>query len=341
MTGAIYENTKIDEFEFDSGPLLTLPATFRDFFQKTGKHFGQVLEVQPCEPAFRFKFKDLEIDFANLSHSARITELTQKLGPEVAAEWDSIIKSGEYFWDQLRENYIEWEFSLLRANLPTYLRLKAPWIQSPHLKRIVGHYATYFGYPAGVYKWSPLVAFAEESFGIWQIKGGLGALHRELYQRASELGVNFESTQNFDFKIGAAQTFDRPAQRLLGIEGYPSELPVRTVIFHEDGLTTDIYATKVPNESTGGSADGSAGNKYALVLTGKLDIDDFGGYTKVDQIREAIKGDADNRLITKIRSANRNRLKVRHLDSLAHAAITGELLANAVRGIKNRPSHEH
>lgn len=329
LTGDLYKNTQIGEFEFDFAPLLTLPATFRDFFQKTGKHFGQVLEVQPSDPAFNFRFEDVEIVFTNLSHSARVSELTNKLGPEVAAEWDLIIKSGEYFWDQLRENYIEWEYSIFRANLPAYLKLRAPWIKSPHLKRIIAHYATYFGYPAGIYKWSSLAAFAEESFGIWQIKGGMGALHQALYQRCQELGVNFETTRDFDYKIEASQEFDRPAQRLLGVEGFPDDLPIRTVIFHEDGLTTDIYATKI------------AAGKYALVLTGKLEISDFDGYILIDQVRESIKGDADNRLITKIRSANHNRFKVRHLDCLAHAAISGELLANAVRGIKNRPSHEH
>jgi len=331
LIGEPYRNTEIEGFEFDFAPLFTLPATFRDFFQKTGKHFGQVLDVENCDPAFVFKFPDVEIRFANLSHSERLKELGSKLGPEVAAEWDRIIKSGEYFWDQLRENYVEWEFSLRKANIPTYLRLKAPWIKSPHLNRILGHYSTYFGYPAGIYKWSAIAAFVEESFGIWQIKGGQGALYEALTQRALELGVKFkpEKQLNFDYEIEADQVFDRPAQRLIGIENYPTDLPTRTVIFHEDGLTTDLYATKI---ETG---------KYALVLTGKLDISDFDQYAIVDQYRAEVKGNADNRLVTKIRSANRNHFKVRHLDSLAHGAIAGELLANAVRGIKNRPSHEH
>jgi len=78
-----------------------------------------------------------------------------------------------------------------------------------------------------------------------------------------------------------------------------------------------------------------------LVLTGKLDIEEFDDYAIVDQIREGIDGDGDNQVLTKIRTANKRRFKARHMDSLSHAGICGELLANAVRGIKNRPSHEH
>lgn len=329
VSGEILGNTIIEDFEFDYGPLFTLPATFRDFFQKTGKHFGQVLEVTPSDPAFVYVFDDVEINFANLSHNARLDELDSKLGEEAAMEWDQLIKSGEYFWDQLRENYLEWEFSWRRANIPTYLRLRAPFIRNPYLKRIVGHYSTYFGYPAGIYKWSTLIAFAEESFGIWQIKGGYGALMDSLKNRATELGVKFEKRKNFEYLVNANEVFSRPSQRLIGIESYPKELPLRTVMFNNDGTTTDIHATKI---ETG---------KYALVLTGQLEVKLFEPFAKVDQIRAAIQGDADNRLITKIRSANKNSFKVRHLDSPAHGAIAGELLANAVRGIKNRPSHEH
>jgi len=338
ISGASYQNTIIDGFEFDNGALLTLPATFRDFFQKTGKHFGQVLEVKPCDPAFVYKFKnspdsrdsrDLVLNFSNLSHSARANEIEQKLGPAAAKEWDRLIATGEYFWDQLRENYIEWEFDLLRSKLGTYLKLKPPFIENPYLRKIVGHYATYFGYPAGIYKWSQLVAFAEESFGIWQITGGLGALNEALITRCKELGVTFDTTTDYQYRIDAFETFNRPAQRLIGIQNYPDELPVRTVIFHADGLTTDIYASYQKSGS------------YALVLTGALDIHDFDKYAVVDRIRPAQLGSADNRLITRIRTANKRVLRAKHLDSLAHAAITGELLANAVRGIKNRPSHEH
>ncbi len=329
ISGECYKNTVISGYSFDTGALLTLPAVYRDFFQKTGKHFGQVLDVKAMDPAFVFEFEDLTINFANLSRNARLHEIEIKLGNEAAEEWDKVLKQAEYMWDRIRENYVEWEFSLLKVNPDTYFRLRAPIIRNPYLQKIMANYATYLGYPAGIYKWSHLLAFVEESFGIWQVNGGLGALTDAVKNRAIELGAKFGQTEDFDYFIDATQEHSIPTQRLIGVANFPTEIPVRTVIFYKDGLTTDIYASKM---ETG---------KYSLVLTGKLDISDFDKYTVVDQIRAGAEGNADNQVLTKIRTANKRKFKVRHLDSLSHAGITGELLANAVRGVKNHPSHEH
>lgn len=329
VSGESYKNTEIDGFTFDRGDLLTLPAVFRDFFQKTGKHFGQVVESSPVDPAFVFEFPDLTINFANLSRNARLAEIETKLGKAAAQEWDLALKQGEYLWDRIRENYVEWEFSLRRFNPDTYLRLRAPIIRNPYLRKILSHYGTYVGYPAEIYKWSHVLAFVEESFGIWQVKGGLGALTNAIKQRAIELGVKFDQVADFDYSIDATQIHSAPKQRLIGIANYHATLPVRTVKFHGNGTTSDIYATQMES------------GKYALVFTGALDIEDFDEYKVVDEIRPEVIGDSDDQVLTRIRTANKRKFKVRHLDSLSHAGITGELLANAVRGIKNRPNHEH
>jgi hypothetical protein len=332
LNGDTYRNTVIDSFSFDTAPLFTLPAVYRDFFQKTGKHFGQVLNVIPMDPAFRFDFGELQINFANLSRSARLNEITEKLGADAAVEWEKALKQGEYLWDRIRENMVEWEFSLLRFNPDTYLRMRAPLIRNPYLNKIMAHYSTYLGYPAGIYKWSHIAAFVEESFGIWQIEGGLEALTESVKNRALELGTTFGQRRDFDYYIDATQTHSVPTQRLIGISDYPGQLPIRTVQFHKDGKSTDIYASQLGDLDEG---------MYSLVLTGDLSITDFDSYARVDQIRQGQSGDSDNQLVIKIRTPNKRKLKVRHLDSLAHAGIAGELLANAVRGIKNRPSHEH
>lgn len=329
INGESYKNTEIGGYSFDNGALLTLPAVYRDFFQKTGKHFGQVLDVKAMDPAFVFEFEDLTIKFANLSRNARLREIELKLGKAAADEWDKALKQAEYIWDRIRENYVEWEFSLFKVNPDTYLRMRAPIIRNPYLQKIMANYATYLGYPAGIYKWSHLLAFVEESFGIWQVNGGLGALTDAVKNRAIELGAKFGQIEDFDYFIDATQEHSIPTQRLLGIANYPDELPIRTVKFHSNGLTTDIYASKIDS------------GKYSIVLTGKLDINEFDKYAVVDQIRAGAEGNADNQVLTKIRTANKRKFKVRHLDSLSHAGITGELLANAVRGVKNRPSHEH
>lgn len=334
IVGDIYKNTVIDGFEFDTAPLFTLPAVYRDFFQKTGKHFGQVLEVKAVEPAFIFRFSDVEITFANLSRSARLAEIKNKLGDAAATEWDALLKTGEYFWERIRENYLEWEFSWLRADFATLVKLRIPRVNNPYLQKILAHYATYVGYPAGLYKWSHILAFVEESFGVWQIKGGLGTLTNAVKTRAADLGARFEVPTNYDFYVEATQVAEVPTQRLIGIDGYSGQIPVRNVIFHESGLTTDIYAATNDTDS------------YSLVINGEIKnlgnaLSNYQKYIKVDQIRAGTNGSADNQVLTKIRTLNKSRLRARHLDTLTHAGICGELLANAVRGVKNRPSHEH
>ena len=334
LVGDTYQNTRIDGFEFDTAPFFTLPAVYRDFFQKTGKHFGQVLDLKSVDPAFVFEFPDLKIKFANLSRNARLAEIKDKLGEAAAMEWDALLKSGEYFWERMRENYLEWEFSWLRADLATFMKLRTPRVNNPYLQKILAHYATYLGYPAGLYKWSHILAFVEESFGVWQIRGGLEALTEAIRTRAIELGSRFETPTNYDIHIDATQLHEVPTQRLIGITGYSGEIPVRTVIFHESGLTTDIYAAATKT------------NSYSLVITGEITnlektLSGYRKYIEVDQIRSGTYGSADNQVLTKIRTLNKSKFRVRHLDTLAHAGICGELLANAVRGVKNRPSHEH
>ena len=48
-----------DGFVFDTGPsLLTLPAVYRDLFNKTGAGLDETVDLVELEPAFRYRFPD-------------------------------------------------------------------------------------------------------------------------------------------------------------------------------------------------------------------------------------------------------------------------------------------
>ena len=48
-----------DGFVFDTGPsLLTLPAVYRDLFNKTGGPLEDAVELVDLEPAFGYRFAD-------------------------------------------------------------------------------------------------------------------------------------------------------------------------------------------------------------------------------------------------------------------------------------------
>ena len=200
----------IGKYAFDTGPsLLTLPAVYRDFFARTGKHLGQVLDVKAVDPAFDYRFHDgISLKFANLAHHKTQDEIARVLGVEVAAQWDALIKRAERMWDVSREPFVESElksiFTLMkRPTLLRDLRVIAPWkslraladelLPDKHLRYILDRYATYSGSdPRLAPAVLSTIAFVEEAFGAWHITGGVGQLSQAVYQRCLDLGVVFE-----------------------------------------------------------------------------------------------------------------------------------------------------
>ena len=197
----------IGNYAFDTGPsLLTLPAVYRDFFQRTGDVMGRVVELQPVSPSFDYRFADgSAVRFANLSRKETLAAIDKSFGDSAAQEWNLIMRQAEAMWDVSREPFIESELrsvlSLLkRPTLLRDLRIIAPWkslrdlkVKDQRLRKILDRYATYSGSDPRV---APAVlasiAFVEEAFGAWHIKGGVGKLADAVYQRSLDRGVKFE-----------------------------------------------------------------------------------------------------------------------------------------------------
>ncbi len=197
----------IDGYAFDTGPsLLTLPAVYRDLFQRTGDVLGRVVEMTPVDPSFDYRFHDgTSVKFANLSRKKTLEAITTSYGEDAAQQWDQIMRRAEAMWDVSREPFIESELKsvaslLSRRSLFRDIFVIAPWksirglsIKSPHLRKILDRYATYSGSDPRV---APAVlssiAFVEEAFGAWHITGGIGKLGDALYQRCLDRGVTFE-----------------------------------------------------------------------------------------------------------------------------------------------------
>jgi phytoene desaturase len=200
----------IGKYAFDTGPsLLTLPAVYRDFFARTGKHLGQVLDVKAVDPAFDYRFEDgVQLKFANLAHHKTQEEISRVLGSDVANQWDILMKRAEKMWDVSREPFVESEltsiFALMkRPTLLRDLRVIAPWktlrglaeelLPDKHLRYILDRYATYSGSdPRLAPAVLSTIAFVEEAFGAWHITGGIGKLSEAIYQRCLDLGVTFD-----------------------------------------------------------------------------------------------------------------------------------------------------
>ncbi len=197
----------IDGYAFDTGPsLLTLPAVYRDLFQRTGDVLGRVVELKAVDPSFDYRFHDgTSVKYANLSRKKTLEAISDSYGADAANEWDRVMQRAEAMWDVSREPFIESELTsmaslLKRRSLIKDIFVISPWksirglaIKSPHLRKILDRYATYSGSDPRV---APAVlssiAFVEEAFGAWHITGGIGKLGDALYQRCLDRGVTFE-----------------------------------------------------------------------------------------------------------------------------------------------------
>ncbi len=194
----------IGRYAFDTGPsLLTIPAVYRDFFQRTGKPMGQEMELIPVDPSFDYRFHDgKSVQFSNLSRKKTLAAITESFGAEAAQQWDAVLNRAERMWDVSREPFVESELrsplSLLkRRNILRDLRIIAPratlrdfGLNNPYLAKIMDRYATYSGSdPRKAPAVLSTIAFIEESFGAWHIKGGIGTLSQHIAARCEKVGV--------------------------------------------------------------------------------------------------------------------------------------------------------
>ena len=199
----------IGKVAFDTGPsLLTLPAVYKDFFQRTGKPMGLVCPIEAVDPSFDYRFADgSSLKFSNLSRNKTLESISETFGAESATQWDQIMKRAERMWDVSRGPFIESELKspislMKRLTFMRDMKIIAPWktlrvhadeiLKDQRLRYIMDRYATYSGSdPRKAPAVLSTIAFVEESFGAWHVKGGLGQLSATVYQRALDVGVTF------------------------------------------------------------------------------------------------------------------------------------------------------
>ncbi len=212
-TGGKCRTEWIGRYAFDTGPsLLTLPAVYRDFFQRTGEVMGRVLEIEEVNPSFDYRFHDgKNVKFSNLSRKKTLAAIEESFGKDASDEWDRTMVQAEAMWDVSREPFIESELKspaslLKRPRLIRDLKTIAPWkslraigIKSPYLAKIMDRYATYSGSdPRSAPAVLSTIAFVEEAFGAWHIKGGIGTLAEKITERCEKLGVEIRLNTKVD-----------------------------------------------------------------------------------------------------------------------------------------------
>ncbi|MEY3430498.1 MAG: hypothetical protein RJB30_430 [Actinomycetota bacterium] len=247
---------EIAGYRFDIGPsLLTLPAVYRDLFLKTGKRLEHLVELVPVDPSFTYIFHDQKrVEFPNLSHSGTVNALARVFGESAGAAWHNILGRAEAMWDASREDFIEGELRniwplLRRRTLLRDLMMIAPWksldtlvdsyTDNPYLKRIINRYATYTGSdPREVPAVLLTIAFVEEAFGAWHIKGGLGTLPHVLERRLQELDVEI----NLNSPVSKIRLNGNQACGITLTDG--REIDAEVVISNSDA--NELYGSLLP-----------------------------------------------------------------------------------------------
>jgi phytoene desaturase len=244
----------IDGFVFDTGPsLLTLPATYRDFFLKTGT--AMELPIEPVDPAFHYRFADgTSLRVPNAPTQRIVHAIGEQFSDHDSKQWRALMQRAEKMWDVSRGPFIESElgslFSLLRRRgLLKDLLTISPWrtlahlakqyLDDPRLRMVLHRYATYTGSDP---RKSPAVlatiAFVEQNFGAWHVPGGVSRLADAVFTRCVERGVKFQ----FDSPVKAITVENNCARGVVLEDG--TSIHADVVVANADA--EQVYTSLVP-----------------------------------------------------------------------------------------------
>jgi phytoene desaturase len=231
-----------DGFVFDTGPsLLTLPAVYRDLFNKTGAGLDETVDLVELDPAFRYRFADgTALDMPGVDSGRCATALGEALGGTAAEDWRAFMRYASDVWQLTRRPFLESPLTGVRDLLPlarhlSDVRTVAPFtslrtvgrrhLHDPRLRMLLDRYATYTGSdprkaPAAL----ATVPYVEQTFGAFHVGGGIRVLADALYARGVERGVTFRlSTDVAEVLTDAARV---TGVRLVDGEVVPADIVV-------------------------------------------------------------------------------------------------------------------
>jgi phytoene desaturase len=195
-------------FAWDTGPsLVTLPATLRDLFLKTGKPLETVVDLELLEPLAHYRWADgTALDLPNAGVADVSAAFAGALGGQAGEEWTRFYEHASRLWSITRGPFLESPLdggrtlATLALRHPRQLAAVAPWrrlrdvgrrfFTDPRQRMFLDRYATYSGSdprraPAAL----AVVPYVEQTFRGWTVHGGLRRLVDAVHERAVERGV--------------------------------------------------------------------------------------------------------------------------------------------------------
>ena len=239
-------------FRWDTGPsVITMRQVLEGLFQTAGRRMDDYLTLQPVEPLTRYFYRDGTVLDATADLTRMLAQI-ERLEPRDVEGYLAYlayaarihrITGPVFIYDQpprprsfLRVPVTEW---LAADPLRTMDASIRRFVRSPHLRQLLGRFATYVGgSPYEAPATLNVIAHVELSGGVWYPRGGIYAIASALTRLAEDVGV-------------AVHT-GRPVERILveggraaGVELAGGEVvPAAAVVANVD--VTTVYDRLLP-----------------------------------------------------------------------------------------------
>jgi phytoene desaturase len=245
---------RAEGFRWDTGPsVITMPHVFDALFATAGKRTADYLTLLPAEPLTRYFYRDgtvldatrdlprmiaqieqierrdVEGYLAYLTYAARLHRITGKV-----FIYDTPPTPASLFKVPLRDALRVDAMRSMDAAIRSFVR-------SPHLRQLLGRFATYVG--ASPYR-APatlnVIAHVELNGGVYYPRGGIYAIARAMARLATELGVEIRTSCAVERILVAGR-------RVNGVQVGSERIGVKAVIANVDVAT--VYEKLLPAEA--------------------------------------------------------------------------------------------
>jgi phytoene desaturase len=194
-------------YRWDTGPsVITMRHVFEELFAAAGREMADYLTLQPVEPLTRYFYPDGTVFDASRDLTRTLAQIRKIDERDVegclrflayVARLHRIV-GPVFIYDEPPRLSSLFKVSPLDAlrvdGLRTMSQAIHSFVQSPHLRQLLGRFATYVG--ASPYQ-APatlnVIAHVELNQGVWYPRGGIYRLAQGLARLAEELGVKIHT----------------------------------------------------------------------------------------------------------------------------------------------------
>jgi phytoene desaturase len=243
--GKMYQ-VQVDDYTWDTGPsVITMPQVFEELFATAGRRLDEYVTLEPVDPLTRYFYPDGVVIDASSDPARMAVQIGQLEAQDVEGYRQFLayaarlhrITGPVFIYDRppswrsfLRVPVGDW---FKADGLRTMDKAISNYVRSPHLRQLLGRFATYVG--ASPYQ-APatlnVIAHVELSGGVFYPKGGVYQMARAFERLASELGVIIQANS----EVSEIDIVGRRARGVRLANG--DHLPAKAVISNLDVTTT-------------------------------------------------------------------------------------------------------